>query len=144
MQSVSSKIWTCVAVSISYDDNDYTTGTSIWYLLWTMLQFYNYRIPFIIAAVLHVQVTSYFTSANKIVFFFYVNSISLISFICKGRKRQKIEKMERRKVRKKRKWQKIERGIWGESDRRETEEKGYEEKVTEEREREREREKTYE
>ena len=28
MQSVSSKIWTRVAVSISYDDNDYTTGTS--------------------------------------------------------------------------------------------------------------------
>ena len=28
MQSVSSKIWTHVAVSISYDDNDYTTGTS--------------------------------------------------------------------------------------------------------------------
>ena len=29
MQSVSSRIWTRVAVSISYDDNDYTTGTSI-------------------------------------------------------------------------------------------------------------------
>ena len=26
MQSVWSRIWTCVAVSISYDDNDYTTG----------------------------------------------------------------------------------------------------------------------
>ena len=26
MQSVSSRIWTCVAVSISYDDNHYTTG----------------------------------------------------------------------------------------------------------------------
>ena len=29
MQSVSSRILTRVAVSISYDDNDYTTGTSI-------------------------------------------------------------------------------------------------------------------
>ena len=29
MQSVSSRIWTRVAVSISYDDNDYTTGTSL-------------------------------------------------------------------------------------------------------------------
>ena len=29
MQSVSSTIWTCVAVSISYDDNHYTTGTSL-------------------------------------------------------------------------------------------------------------------
>ena len=28
MQSVSSKIWTRVAVSISYDDNHDTTGTS--------------------------------------------------------------------------------------------------------------------
>ena len=28
MQSVSSWIWTRVAVSISYDDNHYTTGTS--------------------------------------------------------------------------------------------------------------------
>ena len=28
MQSVSSRNWTRVAVSISYDDNDYTTGTS--------------------------------------------------------------------------------------------------------------------
>ena len=29
MQTVSSRIWTRVAVSISYDDNDYTTGTSM-------------------------------------------------------------------------------------------------------------------
>ena len=29
MQSVSSKIWTRVAVSISYDDNDYTTGKPV-------------------------------------------------------------------------------------------------------------------
>ena len=29
MQSVLSRIWTCVAVSISYDDNHYTTGTSL-------------------------------------------------------------------------------------------------------------------
>ena len=28
MQSVSSRIWTRVAVSISYEDNHYTTGTS--------------------------------------------------------------------------------------------------------------------
>ena len=30
MQSVSFRIWTRVAVSISYDDNHYTTGTSIY------------------------------------------------------------------------------------------------------------------
>ena len=28
MQSVSSRVWTRVAVSTSYDDNDYTTATS--------------------------------------------------------------------------------------------------------------------
>ena len=28
MQSISSRIWTRVAVSISYDDNHYTMGTS--------------------------------------------------------------------------------------------------------------------
>ena len=31
MQSVLSRIWTRVAMSISYDDNNYTTGTSIDY-----------------------------------------------------------------------------------------------------------------
>ena len=31
MQSVSSRIWTRVAVSISYDDNHYTTGTSLFF-----------------------------------------------------------------------------------------------------------------
>ena len=29
MQSISSSIWTRVAVSISYDENHYTTGTSL-------------------------------------------------------------------------------------------------------------------
>ena len=33
MQSVSARIWTRVAVSISYDYNHYTTGTSIYTLL---------------------------------------------------------------------------------------------------------------
>ena len=28
MQSASSRVWTRIAVSISYDDNHYTTGTS--------------------------------------------------------------------------------------------------------------------
>ena len=32
MYSVSSRIWTRVAVSISYDDNHYTTGTSHFYV----------------------------------------------------------------------------------------------------------------
>ena len=40
MQSVSSKIWTRVAVSISYDDNHYTTGTSkIYFIVVNFTQF---------------------------------------------------------------------------------------------------------
>ena len=37
MQSVRSRIWTRVAVFISYDDNDYTTGISDidWEQYWT-------------------------------------------------------------------------------------------------------------
>ena len=43
MQSVSSRIWTRVAVSISYDDNHYTTGTSIIRLLcdWSFRLYQN-------------------------------------------------------------------------------------------------------
>ena len=52
MQSVSSKIWTRVAVSIFYDDNHYTKGTSLLYkspwdlrkLAVTQAPYENYRI----------------------------------------------------------------------------------------------------
>ena len=37
MRPVSSKIWTRVAVSISYDDNHYTTGTSTFFFFNTTL-----------------------------------------------------------------------------------------------------------
>ena len=41
MQSVSSRIWTRVAVFISYDDYDYTTGTSfVWSLVMITLRIY--------------------------------------------------------------------------------------------------------
>ena len=40
MQSVSSRIWTRVAVSISYDDNHYTTDTSTFLLQFIFLVFY--------------------------------------------------------------------------------------------------------
>ena len=45
MQSVSSRTWTCVAMSISYDDNHYTTGTSylficnVWW--WPLYKIHN-------------------------------------------------------------------------------------------------------
>ena len=39
MQSVSSRIWTRVAVSISCDDNHYTTGTSMYMYIETILFF---------------------------------------------------------------------------------------------------------
>ena len=56
MQSVSSRIWTRVAVSISYDDNHYTTGIvdnifkrawavngfDYFYLIWIILFTFNH------------------------------------------------------------------------------------------------------
>ena len=44
MQSVSSRIWTRVTVSISYDDNHYTTGTSIKFFIWLSILFLGVRI----------------------------------------------------------------------------------------------------
>ena len=41
MQSVSSRIWTRVTVSISYDGNHYTTGTSVMWELYTWLRWSN-------------------------------------------------------------------------------------------------------
>ena len=37
MQSVSSRIWTRVTVSISYDDNHYTMGTTLPIQVYTIL-----------------------------------------------------------------------------------------------------------
>ena len=44
MQSVSSRIWTRIAVFISYGDNDYTTGTSINNLM-VRLQWWDLGFP---------------------------------------------------------------------------------------------------
>ena len=41
MQSVSSRIWTRIAVFNSYGDNDYTTGIKQGSCLWLLVQFYN-------------------------------------------------------------------------------------------------------
>ena len=50
MQSVSSRIWTRVTVSISYNDNNYTTGTSsfyqpdrIWHKVNFLVEFYRFE-----------------------------------------------------------------------------------------------------
>ena len=43
MQSVSSRIWTGVAVSISLDDDYYTTGTSTKFPLWYYGLFFKIR-----------------------------------------------------------------------------------------------------
>ena len=45
MQSVSSRIWTRVAVSISYDDNDYSTGTLQTYKGWYAIKQRNQTKP---------------------------------------------------------------------------------------------------
>ena len=46
MQSVSSRIWTRIAVFISYGDNDYTTGTSTLPKSW--INDYNFKELFLI------------------------------------------------------------------------------------------------
>ena len=38
MQSVSSRFWTRVAESISYDDDPYTTGTSTYIVVMTIVE----------------------------------------------------------------------------------------------------------
>ena len=50
MHSVSFRIWTRVAVSISYDDNHYTTGTSF------MILFYVFNIIIIIIYDQHLNI----------------------------------------------------------------------------------------
>ena len=45
MQPVSSRIWTSVAVSISYDDNDYSTGTSRHIIIDTLWKGGNTQYP---------------------------------------------------------------------------------------------------
>ena len=44
MQAVSSRIWTCVAMSISYDDNHYTMGTSKIVLYTSLLNTQHYKV----------------------------------------------------------------------------------------------------
>ena len=41
MQSVSSRIWTRIVVSISYDDNHYPTGTSRFFIIVHLVQPYS-------------------------------------------------------------------------------------------------------
>ena len=49
MQSVSSRIWTRIAVFISYGDNDYATGTSIRIFRWAIkiMAFYLINIIYV-------------------------------------------------------------------------------------------------
>ena len=48
MQSVSSRVWTRVAVSISYDDNNYTTGTLLYYFISLLYIIFYYYISLLI------------------------------------------------------------------------------------------------
>ena len=44
MQSVSSRIWTCIALSISYDDNHYSWGTSSFFFFFWLYVCVNERV----------------------------------------------------------------------------------------------------
>ena len=71
MQSVSSRIWTRVAVSISYDDNNYTTDTSDFRVFG-----YQSEDRFIFTFVKTKDPVLY----NQGMIFFYINHFSLIIF----------------------------------------------------------------
>ena len=71
MQSVSSRIWTRVAVSISYDDNHYTTGTSNMYEAFKIfrvlgeLLFGNFE----------VYIWLFFLPCTLVIFFLFVEAV---------------------------------------------------------------------
>ena len=62
MQSVSSRIWTRVDVSISYDDNHYTTGTSN---LLPVIEYFK-RSPFTIFRFFYEFTVEYLAIKRKI------------------------------------------------------------------------------
>ena len=80
MQWVSSRIWTRVAVFISYDDNNYTTGTSLLYLVIIrntfigIIDFKNRYIDQYIHSPLRKKA---FILYNKYLFFSIITSLSI-------------------------------------------------------------------
>ena len=70
MQSVSSRIWTRVAVFISYDDNNYTTGTSISHMLFAT--FHNEHGTFFYAKFHSYVLTVYSNGMYESFQFFFI------------------------------------------------------------------------
>ena len=78
MQSVSSRIWTRVAVSISYDDNHYTTGTSTWF--WSPYT-YNVKVKLYFVWIRCSKGQYFFKMSNRIYIYIFKRSMVLtISF----------------------------------------------------------------
>ena len=65
MQSVSSRIWTRVAVSNSYDDNDYTTGTSNRQQLYDIKYSYSVQICRYIISTILSNINNLYTNGFK-------------------------------------------------------------------------------
>ena len=65
MQSVSSRIWTRVAVFISYDDNNYATGTST-------------IIVVLVVGVLYLKTSGYFVKLSTVIPELYTQWLFLV------------------------------------------------------------------
>ena len=68
MQSVSSRIWTRITVSISYDDNHYTTGTPILFNRSTMINYLSARMVMSVLFLEDYYRNSFSTSGENIKF----------------------------------------------------------------------------
>ena len=67
-QSASSRIWTCIAVFVSYDDNHYTTGTSLIHinvLNWMEISFFILMWLNIFFLYIYIYIYIYMKTGNK-------------------------------------------------------------------------------
>ena len=79
MQSVSSRIWTRIAVFISYGDNDYTTGTSCNWLI--VVAHFVFALHITVAKVFTLmQGFTIFLISKKIILLLYLISIIALYF----------------------------------------------------------------
>ena len=73
MQSVSSRIWTLVAMSISYDDNHYTTALLLLFIAIQILGFYSVFVCLFFGCVLwHVNLYGLFNAKSCACIYIYV------------------------------------------------------------------------
>ena len=85
MQLVSSRIWTCVAVSISYNDNHYTTGTSI-QIQWNSKNLTPFGSVELILKNKEFILMMLFLKKNKSIWFSFFSHIHMSGCVCARKK----------------------------------------------------------